>query len=732
MASIWPCHVRVSRLLPGRSRYTRCLVAAAGVATSMAIALSGATIVNAEGVCANEVLRVENRSEQLPDCRAYELVSPSGKTGGIGDVLAREYVGQYLQPMQGLADGDAITYDGEAFTASSRAGSIAEYVSMRGSSGWSTTNVSPPEQDVGGGEVSEIVGASADLTKFLIASVRGSQLSSEAPEGYRNIYLSNGLTAPTPLITATPTGRTSGEFGEAEGGEFGSSGPIFFAPAAENFSQVLFGANAGLTENAPAGSETEDDLYRWMAGKLRLVNVLPSGATEPEATLGVEYRQLGLSTRGLLIPNLDHAVSADGARAFWTDERSHTLYLREAYFEAGQEEEKTAMIGEDAQFLAANKEGTVVFFTKGGELYEYDVLTKTSVDVTPEASAEVQGMVGMSENGQYFYFVANGILASGASDGTCGGAGSNTACNLYLDHGGVITLITTLSGQDNNPIASYEGGTEASEKQIADWTPDVWARQAEASPNGQFLAFGSHLPLTGQMDEGPEIFVYDESTRTLACASCSRDGVSNGGAALPPFGDSYGLYEPRYMLNDGQLFFTTRDALVPEDTNNQKDVYEWANGEVHLISGGTSAGPSVFAEASEDGSDVFFTTSQALVPEDRDEIVDMYDAREDGGFPAPTVTNCASSDECQGSPPAPATFNAPPSATLSGSGNITLAAPTTASSVTKHGLTRAQKLASALRTCRKIHVRKRRVACEKEAKHRYGVVAKHANHRRVK
>ncbi len=34
----------------------------------------------------------------------------------------------------------------------------------------------------------------------------------------------------------------------------------------------------------------------------------------------------------------------------------------------------------------------------------------------------------------------------------------------------------------------------------------------------------------------------------------------------------------------------------------------------------------------ESGANVFFTTRDRLVPKDRDDLVDLYDARENGGF----------------------------------------------------------------------------------------------------
>ena len=44
-----------------------------------------------------------------------------------------------------------------------------------------------------------------------------------------------------------------------------------------------------------------------------------------------------------------------------------------------------------------------------------------------------------------------------------------------------------------------------------------------------------------------------------------------------------------FMSNDGRAFFYTPDALVPQDTNNLHDVYEYVEGRPQLISSGTSA-----------------------------------------------------------------------------------------------------------------------------------------------
>jgi 5-hydroxyisourate hydrolase-like protein (transthyretin family) len=67
---------------------------------------------------------------------------------------------------------------------------------------------------------------------------------------------------------------------------------------------------------------------------------------------------------------------------------------------------------------------------------------------------------------------------------------------------------------------------------------------------------------------------------------------------------------------------------------------------------------------------VFFTTEARLVGQDTDELSDLYDARVDGGFPAPKVTGCVG-EGCQGAPPTPLASVSPGSLSPSGAGNLT-------------------------------------------------------------
>jgi hypothetical protein len=187
------------------------------------------------------------------------------------------------------------------------------------------------------------------------------------------------------------------------------------------------------------------------------------------------------------------------------------------------------------------------------------------------------------------------------------------------------------------------------------------------------------------------------------------------------------------MLNDGHVLFNTTATLVPQDVNRQADVYEWENGAPHLISAGTSeAGSSVFADASANGNDIFFTTGQSLVPQDEDEISDVYDAREDGGFPPPPKPSCANEEPCPGTiTPPPALGGVPASATFSGTESLP-PAPQNGPSAKPKPLTRAKKLANALKSCHAKQSRRKRAACEASARRHYGPIRHPAAKKRGK
>jgi len=123
---------------------------------------------------------------------------------------------------------------------------------------------------------------------------------------------------------------------------------------------------------------------------------------------------------------------------------------------------------------------------------------------------------------------------------------------------------------------------------------------------------------------------------------------------------------------------------VPHDTNRQEDVYEYENGHVYLLSGGTGAGRSSFVDASADGNDVFFKTRAPLVAQDTDRLVDLYDARgphlpeEAVGFPPLLAPAPCGGEDCRAAGPSAPAYAPLSSVTFAGMGNAVPAASTPA------------------------------------------------------
>src|SRR3954452_12926948 len=87
-----------------------------------------------------------------------------------------------------------------------------------------------------------------------------------------------------------------------------------------------------------------------------------------------------------------------------------------------------------------------------------------------------------------------------------------------------------------------------------------------------------------------------------------------------------------------KVWFSTADALVPEDTDNLSDVYERSepDGKLTLISVPDAGGPygadapAVVAIASADGSTVVFSSTQQFRGDDDDDGAPDWFARRDG------------------------------------------------------------------------------------------------------
>ena len=727
----------------------------------------------------------------LPDNRAWELVSPPDKLGALIEPIAETGV------VQAAAGGGGITYLANAPTEAEPAGysNKVQVLSRRGASAWSTRDIAIPHTSATG-----LSAGSGQEYKFFDPELALSavqpfgqfipELSEEASES--TAYLHNleegcGSHCYRPLVTGKPGFSNVPEgtqFGEEQNCTPGAPhlsvvcGPEFLG-ASEDFSHVVLRSKAALTPGS-----IEGELYEWSGGALAQLSVSPEEAPIAGAGLGNESRG-----------SAQHAIASDGSRVVW--EAQGALYLRDTTRNEtvqldAPEAGCASCKGGDGQFQIASADDSRIFFTdtqkltegsgseagKRADLYECRIVSSPKLgcelsDLTPprgEEAAEVQGSVlGASEDGSSLYFVAKGVQSEAPNArGQSAIAGKP---NLYLRHGSSTEFIATLAGGDETDWELF-GGTSVA----------LQSQPTRVSPDGQFLELMSEASLTGYDNRdaasgkpAAEVYLYDAATKELRCASCQPSGVRPVGVEyrkLEP--ESGGLvggprniwpasalvaanvpgwtamavgqsrYQPRYLSNEGRLFFNSADALVPEDANGTQDVYQYeppgigncseasetfslrSGGCVALISSGSSTQESAFLDASESGSDVFFLTSARLSAIDTDDSRDVYDAHVcTGAEPCITykpreVTSCESEAACKAPPsPGPQIFGAPPSAILPSTGNLPPAGAAASTTRKTPEQIRIEALNKALRACRAKHNKKQRQACERAARKRY-------------
>ena len=660
----------------------------------------------------------------LPDGRGYELVTPVNKVdGNLGPPVRGGQPASFIGAYQASVSGDNLAFSTMTPFPGAQSGTNGEWLASRGVDGWASQSLSP-RQAHGGSPPP--VQYSSDLSKLvmidggpLLNEIVGQDdppLVSGEPANNQNLFLRDNATGSYQLLNAPSTVGPTG---------------AFYRGASPDLSHVAF--------------DVSDVLYQWSAGTVSVVSQVPTGAatscgsggpacTTVTGDLGAGY---GFATL--------NAVSSDGSRIFFSNSRQGPLYVREdgtRTVEVSAPQKTNGPVGSpnSARYWTATPDGSSVFFSGscdltnasssgasgcGNDLYQYDTVAGGLTDLTVDQrgdphGADVLGVLGSSADGSYVYFVANGVLAAGASLGDCiQGEASQTppvrftdSCNLYVAHNGTTSFIAQLSGAD-----------------LTDWEMGSGQVTARVTPDGTHVAFDSVRNLigfdnrdatSGQADN--EVYRYEAGTGQLVCASCNPSGAQpTGDASILPIETTDSgdfemralLYLPRNLSDDGRrLFFESTDALVPGDVNGQQDVYEYEDGHPHLISSGTSGVDSSFFDASPSGNDVFFETSAQLVSQDADRKLDIYDARVGGGFPFTSVPAPCTGDACRapssGSPPG----QAPGSSSFVGLGNPSVAGASQASK--PKALTRAQWLGRALRMCKK-RQRRRRASCRAHA-----------------
>jgi hypothetical protein len=601
----------------------------------------------------------------LPDGRVFEQVSPVDKNES--DVRFNSGVDAAFG-----GDGLVFTSDG-SFAGQPTAQFQSSYLARRGPGGWVTRGI-----QMSNGRVyaqSGYVGFSADLSEGVIRWMEDTPAGTYDPAAVPglNMYMRDEASGGFQLLNGTLSNAGAG---------------VRFVWGSADFGKIGFETAAKLTTDSPCNGNIGVCAYEWDHGTVRLASVLPAPENTPvKGGLGDAAAPNGVG-------NTDNAVSSDGSRVFFSTGTG--LYAREdgvrSTLVSGSERTVAGGVsGQAVHFQGAEAaHGDRVIFTttdtlldadtnETSDLYLYDFtksagerLSLLSEDLDPEAPEGAAiadnspgnvpnsgGVLARSDALDRVYFVAENQIIAGGPEA------AGPKLYVWDDTGASpeVRFIASLSPED----ARAWDGSSVQESQII--------KPARISSNGRYIAFISVVKLTAaDHDEQPDVYRYDAQAQELVCVSCSSDASPSQGPVRfdqTRIGENIVNHLPRNVSDSGQVFFQTGRGLLPADSNGKVDVYEYENGDLFLLSGGSGIEDSYFLDASASGNDVFFDTRDQLVGWDEDANYDAYDARVGGGLPEPPLAGPpCEGDSCQ---PAPVLPNdpTPASLTFNGPGNLT-------------------------------------------------------------
>jgi hypothetical protein len=575
--------------------------------------------------CANAVLRAQNNSSGLPDCRAYEMVSPPYKEGFPID-------------QQTFNDDGAVAFVSTGFINGGGTGTAAtQYIATRSAAGWTTVAPNLPtgiyDTAIGFGAA----GLSSDLRSALWISGRH-----VAPVDDTAYYY---LTGPNGSVTRVGPGTVPGNV----------EGPATVAASAD-LSHIVFAH--GLGSGSPQNAELYELVGTGNTGPGRPVSVNNHGQQVPP-----EACRSGMSVDGRVI--FFASSCREGVSQLWARVGgAATVAVSGSECTRPVDDPAGACNGvSSARFEGSAVDGSRVFFSTDQQLVDGDVDAGTDLYVceipggvpapvgdanscsalrevsgVEGLSARVQSVPAVSEDGSRVYFVAKGVLADNL--GTSNAPAVDGQANLYLwssdaaHPGGQIRFVADVT--DPDPGA---GGVAS-------------VANARMTPDGRYLVFGTSAALVtagpGDDTDGgaADLYRYDAVTGAMVRVSTGVSG-SGGNTAGMDAANSEGRGT---MTSDGStIVFVTAEALSGSDIDGVADVYAWHDGRVSLISDGQTGGRRGWVTPS--GRDIFFSSGGRLTALDGDVNDDIYDARVGGGFDLTRPVPCFG-DSCRARPSA--------------------------------------------------------------------------------
>lgn len=700
----------------GRSLFSHACRDVLALGCSLGIASLALPSVAGADVCPNAALR-SGPSAALPDCRAYEQVTPVFKGGAAINTQSisangETLVGNSLGNFAGVENDPPVI-----FYANLPSRETGEVLFTREASGWGTTAIVPPASLY---SVSFGASLAPSMDSSLWAAVTNAALTATGGDPYdTSLYTRAGKGPLVELGPIPPPGVTP------------IQEEVRYRGASSDLSHVLFSKslNHWPGDGTEAGRES---LYEYVgpcggpaecaAAKPLLVGVSGGhGSTALVSNCGTDLGWGGSFKAPESSWYARNAVSPDGSKVLFTaaacgaSPRVDELFARVdnelpdahtvAISEPSAEDCEACDTGEgvlaNAHFLSASQDGSKVFFSTtqpllGGDgsenIYEYDfeapvghrIVRVSGGDST--VSGPVAGLrwpLAFSQDGSHVYFVASGVLTATPNSAGERAQGAD-AFNLYLYErdarypAGRTAFVGGLAPSDEKPLNQNSG---------------LSSELAATSSSGRFLLFRSSARLTPDDTSGPlapQLFEYDALLGTLVRASVGQNGFNHDGntsseedaptiRGVPRLESEMSSPTERdrfAVAEDGRAFFQSANPLVPEATGGNIDVYEFrpeaGGGNTYLISSGQDTHDATFDFADSSGTDVYFDTSVSLLPRDQDSLRDTYDARVNGGFPEPPPPVECSSDGCQG-PLASAPVALSPGSEFQAGGNPPLA-----------------------------------------------------------
>lgn len=600
------------------------------VAAAVALASPAASL----AACPNEAFRT-GPSAGLPDCRAYELVTPANVNGFPEDGTGAGALSIKFSSPPVVPSGDSylwtLTFSGLSGTGSTGFSNL--YQAQRTESGWSSSLLSPNSSESEGSNPGSASRDQQYATFELEAGMGGSLAFCPCqttyvryPDGSFHL-LGEGTVPAEPDTDGFENGFIDDPHAAAR----------WIAPGGGH---QIFGSFVRLTAEAPPSTSQVYD--RTPAG-LHLVSLLPGNAP----------------------PTFDSTFagsSVDGATVLFKN--GGNLYAR---LNDSRTIELASGSGGEILPGGVSDSGSRAFFVQAGNIYYYDFGLEEAFPVVTPGNAI---LASVSPDGSHAFFVSESNLAPGGTEG---------ALNFYAWDGASIQFIAVVSNNDlSHPNFPPSG--------LNYWTPGLEARTAavdanrlqnttRTTPDGRILVYESYT------SEGHiEIYRYDTTSgQPPTCISCGASPATSDSEfvhAPTEFGSArvYPMNEVANLSDDGQrVVFESLDALVPQDVNGVRDVYEWSSGSLHLISTGQSAQPSLLFAVSPSGNDIFLETGEKLVGEGQEPgRFAVYDARVGGGLASQQGSQpltCVGR-ACQGEPAGQPSLTTPGSASTRSKGNV--------------------------------------------------------------